>query len=50
MIPLNHLSLKAPSELWRLNDEMKLENQRGNWSSQQNSWFIPDEIIKGKRF
>ena len=41
-------SLTAPSQLWRLNDEMKLVNQRGSWLFEDISWNIPDEINNGK--
>ena len=41
-------SLSAPSQLWRLNDEMKLVNQRGSWLFEDISWIIPNEINNGK--
>ena len=40
-------SLSAPSQLWRLDDEMKLVNQRGNWLFEDISWILPSEINNG---
>ena len=41
-------SLSAPSQLWKLDDEMKLVNKRGNWLFEDISWIIPNEINNGK--
>ena len=35
------------AQLWRLNNDMKLENKHGGWKYSHNSWKIPDEGQEG---
>jgi hypothetical protein len=35
------------AQLWRLNNDMKLENKHGGWKYSRNSWKIPDEGQEG---
>ena len=35
------------AQLWRLNNDMKLENKHGEWKYSRNSWNIPDEGQEG---
>ena len=35
------------AQLWRLNNDMKLENKHGGWKYSRNSWDIPGEGQEG---